>query len=122
MLNTLPTPALLLDRPKFERNVARLQQRLGGLGVPLRPHMKTAKSVDILRLMAPAAITVSTLKEAEVFANAGVRDVLYAVGIAPGRSAGCGRCGRGASISLWWWTVWAQQVRWRRASASRSPR
>jgi D-serine deaminase-like pyridoxal phosphate-dependent protein len=85
MLNTLPTPALLLDRPKFERNVARLQQRLGGLGVPLRPHMKTAKSVDILRLMAPAAITVSTLKEAEVFADAGARDILYAVGIAPGK-------------------------------------
>jgi D-serine deaminase-like pyridoxal phosphate-dependent protein len=85
MLNTVPTPALLLDRPKFERNVARLQQRLGGLGVPLRPHMKTAKSVDILRLMAPAAITVSTLKEAEVFADAGARDILYAVGIAPGK-------------------------------------
>jgi D-serine deaminase-like pyridoxal phosphate-dependent protein len=85
MLDTIPTPALLLDRPKFQRNVARLKERLGRLGVPLRPHMKTAKSVDILRLMDPDAITVSTLKEAEVFAAAGVRDILYAVGLAPGK-------------------------------------
>ncbi|HZG44926.1 MAG TPA: alanine racemase [Allosphingosinicella sp.] len=87
MLDKIPTPALLLDRPKFERNVARLKERLGRLGVPLRPHMKTAKSVDILRLMAPNAITVSTLKEAEVFAAAGARDILYAVGLAPGKIA-----------------------------------
>ena len=46
----IPTPALLLDRLKFERNVARLKARLERLGVPLRPHMKTAKSVDILNL------------------------------------------------------------------------
>jgi len=83
MLHDIATPALLLDRPKFDRNVARLKSRLEGLGVPLRPHMKTAKSVDILHLLAPDAITVSTLKEAEVFAEAGVRDILYAVGLAP---------------------------------------
>jgi D-serine deaminase-like pyridoxal phosphate-dependent protein len=86
-MHDLQTPALLLDRAKFERNVARLKERLGRLGVPLRPHMKTAKSVDVLRLMAPDAITVSTLKEAEVFAEAGVRDILYAVGLAPGKIA-----------------------------------
>jgi D-serine deaminase-like pyridoxal phosphate-dependent protein len=86
-MHDLQTPALLLDRAKFERNVARLKERLGRLGVPLRPHMKTAKSVDVLRLMAPDAITVSTLKEAEVFADAGVRDILYAVGLAPGKIA-----------------------------------
>ncbi len=84
MFADIPTPALLLDRPKFERNLNRLQERLERLGVPLRPHMKTAKSVDILRLMAAEAITVSTLKEAEVFAEAGARDILYAVGLAPG--------------------------------------
>lgn len=87
MLHNIQTPALLLDRAKFERNVARLKERLAGLGVPLRPHMKTAKSVDILRLMAPEAITVSTLKEAEVFADAGARDILYAVGLAPSKIA-----------------------------------
>lgn len=56
------------------------------MGVTLRPHLKTVKSVDPARRVltdgnGPA--TVSTLKEAEVFAAAGVRDILYAVGIAP---------------------------------------
>jgi D-serine deaminase-like pyridoxal phosphate-dependent protein len=40
-----------------------------------------------MRLLAPSAITVSTLKEAEVFAGAGVRDILYAVGLAPSKIA-----------------------------------
>jgi D-serine deaminase-like pyridoxal phosphate-dependent protein len=99
MLADVPTPALLLDRPKFERNVKRLGERLERLGAPLRPHMKTAKSVDILRLMAPAAITVSTLKEAEVFADAGARDILYAVGLAPGKIARV-RALRGRGVDL----------------------
>lgn len=85
MTYDIPTPALLLDLPRFDRNVARLKARLDGLGVPLRPHMKTAKSVDILARLSPDAITVSTLKEAEMFAAAGARDILYAVGLAPAK-------------------------------------
>lgn len=87
MLTDVPTPALILDRERFDRNVARLKRRLDGLGVKLRPHMKTAKSVDVLRRLAPAAITVSTLKEAELFAEAGAGDILYAVGLAPSKIA-----------------------------------
>lgn len=81
----IPTPALLLDRARLKHNIARLKAHLDSLGVPLRPHMKTAKSVDVLRLLAPEAITVSTLREAEQFAAAGVRDILYAVGLAPAK-------------------------------------
>jgi D-serine deaminase-like pyridoxal phosphate-dependent protein len=84
----LPTPALLLDRHIMDRNIARLKQHLTKLRVPLRPHLKTAKSIDVAhRLMATRAgpATVSTLKEAEEFAAAGVRDILYAVGIAPAK-------------------------------------
>lgn len=87
MHDDISTPALMLDRTRLERNIARLRTRLDALGVKLRPHMKTAKSVDVLRLLAPAAITVSTLKEAEVFAGAGARDILYAVGLAPQKIA-----------------------------------
>ncbi len=81
----IPTPALLLDRPKLERNIAFLKARLDGLSVQLRPHMKTAKSVDVLRLIGAEAITVSTLAEAEAFAEAGAQDILYAVGLAPAK-------------------------------------
>jgi D-serine deaminase-like pyridoxal phosphate-dependent protein len=87
-LEDLATPCLLLDADRMERNVARLKSRLAGLGVPLRPHLKTAKSVDVARrvMSSPAGpATVSTLREAQQFIAAGVRDIVYAVGIAPSK-------------------------------------
>jgi D-serine deaminase-like pyridoxal phosphate-dependent protein len=82
----LSTPALLLNVEKFRANVTRLTNRLGKMGVTLRPHMKTAKSVDVARSIfntSTGPITVSTLKEAECFAASGFTDILYAVGISP---------------------------------------
>src|SRR6188474_3968010 len=87
-LRELPTPSLLLDRPRMERNIARLKQRLGAHGVALRPHLKTAKCMEIARSMmaTPAGpATVATLQEAEAFADESVRDMIYAVGIAPAK-------------------------------------
>lgn len=85
-LENLATPCLVLDADRMERNIARLRSRLDGLGVGLRPHLKTAKSVEVARrvMTSPAGpATVSTLKEAEQFVAAGVRDIIYAVGIVP---------------------------------------
>jgi D-serine deaminase-like pyridoxal phosphate-dependent protein len=84
---SLDTPFLALDPERMERNIARLEARLRALGVALRPHMKTHKSVEIGRQMSRGIgpITVSTLREAEEFADAGFRDVVYAVGIAPSK-------------------------------------
>jgi len=82
----LPTPALLLDRGKLERNAARMRERVAQLGVTLRPHVKTSKSIEVLRVLsgrADISVTVSTLAEADYFFAHGVRDILYAVGIAP---------------------------------------
>ena len=87
-LAQLETPCLLLDEAKLERNVARMRAHLDRLGVALRPHLKTAKSIDVARrvLRGPDdAITVSTLKEAEYFFGHGIRDILYAVGITPNK-------------------------------------
>ncbi len=89
-IEDLPTPCLLLDPVRMQRNIDRLQARLTSLGVPLRPHLKTCKSIEIARLLMPTPAgpaTVSTLQEAEQFAAAGVRDLLYAVGIAPNKLA-----------------------------------
>lgn len=85
-LNDLATPCLVLDVAKVERNIARLRAHLAPMGVTLRPHLKTGKSVEVARMVmdtpeGPA--TVSTLKEAHLFAAAGVRDMIYAVGITP---------------------------------------
>lgn len=83
---TLATPALLLDKDRLDRNLARLSSRMAARGVVLRPHMKTAKSIDVARRAyrsRPGPITVSTLAEAEYFARHGFDDVTYAVGLAP---------------------------------------
>ncbi|MET9224363.1 alanine racemase [Lentzea sp. NPDC003310] len=83
-MTTVDTPFALLDTARLDRNAARLRDRLAVLGVPLRLHVKTAKSVEVARRVhGDGPITVSTLAEAEHFADAGYRDVLYAVGLSP---------------------------------------
>lgn len=85
-LESPDTPCLLLDRNRMERNISRMKEKLRGLGVDLRPHMKTAKSLDVAKTLlegTKGGITVSTLKEAEEFAKAGINDMIYAVGISP---------------------------------------
>lgn len=87
-VESLATPCLLLDEMRMMRNIERLQRRLDGFDVRFRPHLKTTKCVEIARrmMLSPAGpATVSTLTEAEQFANAGIRDILYAVGIAPAK-------------------------------------
>jgi D-serine deaminase-like pyridoxal phosphate-dependent protein len=82
----LPTPALILDRTRLERNAERMREKVRQLGVTLRAHVKTAKSIDVLRVLScgeQLPITVSTLAEARYFFAHGVADILYAVGIAP---------------------------------------
>jgi D-serine deaminase-like pyridoxal phosphate-dependent protein len=89
-LADLPTPCLLLDEARMARNIARLHGRVEGAGVRYRAHLKTAKSVEVARrqMQTPAGpAMVSTLREAEVFADAGVTDMTYGVGIAPGKLA-----------------------------------
>jgi D-serine deaminase-like pyridoxal phosphate-dependent protein len=82
----LPTPCLVLDRTKVAANAARMGAHLAQLGVPLRLHVKTAKSPQVADLVLggrKAPICVSTLKEAERFFDEGYRDILYAVGFTP---------------------------------------
>lgn len=89
-LGALQTPCLLLDEAKLDRNAARMAEAVARLGVSLRLHVKTAKSIDVVRRVAgppPAPLTVSTLEEAEHFAAAGYRDLTYAVGLAPAKIA-----------------------------------
>jgi D-serine deaminase-like pyridoxal phosphate-dependent protein len=88
MLKDLDTPALLLDAAKLERNCEAMRRKVQSQGVVLRPHVKTAKSVEVTQraLDAPdGPITVSTVREAEYFFDHGFRDILYAVGIVPGK-------------------------------------
>jgi D-serine deaminase-like pyridoxal phosphate-dependent protein len=87
-IRSLDTPCLLLDESRMSRNIERLTGRLRDLGALLRPHLKTPKCVEVARRLVASPkgpATVSTLREAEEFAAAGMTDLLYAVGIAPGK-------------------------------------
>ncbi len=90
MHETVQTPCLLLDERRFRDNVVAMRGRLDRLGVAFRPHLKTAKSLDVARIAMPTLAgpaIVSTLREAEYFAQGGVTDITYGVGIAPGKLA-----------------------------------
>src|SRR5262245_26270865 len=89
-LDDLPTPALILDRAILRRNLKRMSERLAKAGVMLRPHLKTAKSLQVGRMAVAGhdgRITVSTLAEARYFATGGFKDILYGVGIVPAKLA-----------------------------------
>jgi len=103
-LTEVETPALVVDQQRFTSNVARMRARLSRLGVPLRPHVKTMKSWPAAqRALAgqPGGITVSTLGEAEYFADRGITDILYAVSVAPHRlNRAAAVIRRGAQLTL----------------------
>ena len=87
-IRELSTPCALVDIQRMEHNIERMQQRMNALGVAFRPHVKTTKCLPIVRRQIAAGargITVSTLKEAEQFFDAGITDVLYSVGIVPSK-------------------------------------
>lgn len=88
-LDCFETPQLVLDAVRLERNLGRMKTQLARFGVPLRPHIKTAKSVNVYRPALDGAVGVaaSTLAEAEYAFAHGARNILYAVGMAPGKLA-----------------------------------
>lgn len=103
-LTQLETPALLLDAARVQRNIDRMRGRMAALGTRFRPHVKTNKSIDVARRLMDSAegpITVSTLHEADYFAHHGVKDILYAVCIAPNKLAHVARLlSEGVRLSL----------------------
>ena len=78
-LDEVDTPALIIDLAAFERNLARLPQRIADHNLRLRPHAKTHKCpVIALQQVAQGAVGVCVQKvgEAEAMVYGGVRDVL----------------------------------------------
>lgn len=89
-LQSISTPALILERDKLNANIQRIKSIAAQHNVDLRTHMKTSKSAEIACALIDEihpGIAVSTLKEAVYFANAGVQNILYAVSIDPRKFA-----------------------------------
>jgi D-serine deaminase-like pyridoxal phosphate-dependent protein len=75
------TPVAVVDEEVVERNLARMAKLAADNNVKLRPHAKTHKSAYMAqRQLAHGAVglTCATFTEAEVFADAGVDDLLIA--------------------------------------------
>lgn len=75
------TPYLRLDVAKAQASIDAMATRARTLGVSLRPHAKTHKSIRVARLQLQAGavgLTVATVGEAEVFAAGGCSDLFIA--------------------------------------------
>lgn len=121
-MHDLPTPCLLVDLDRLEVNVAAMAARARDLGVALRPHAKTHKSVEVARLQldaGAAGLTVATVGEAEVFARAGVDDlfVAYPLWVDPAKGARL-RALRDAGVAL---TLGTDSAEGARALAAQLP-
>ncbi|MGI9404968.1 MAG: D-TA family PLP-dependent enzyme [Hyphomicrobiaceae bacterium] len=79
ILNTFGTPAVVIDLDRVERNIGRVQKLCENVGVKNRPHIKTHKNPALARMQIAAGasgITCQKLGEAEVMADAGIKDIL----------------------------------------------
>ncbi|XP_059829872.1 D-serine dehydratase isoform X1 [Hypanus sabinus] len=80
-IQQLFTPAFTVDIRKVKSNARKMTERCQTLGVQLRPHMKTHKTLecaDIMTRGSQRCIVVSTLTEARFYADNGYDDILYA--------------------------------------------
>jgi D-serine deaminase-like pyridoxal phosphate-dependent protein len=80
-LQDLPTPTLLVDVDVLQGNIDDMAAHAARAGLALRPHAKTHKSPAVAALQraaGAAGLTVATVSEAEVFADAGHTDLFVA--------------------------------------------
>jgi D-serine deaminase-like pyridoxal phosphate-dependent protein len=78
---TVDTPALLLDASALKANIQRMAAFFAQRPCKLRPHFKSHKCTTIAKLQMKAGavgITCAKLGEAEVVADAGIRNILIA--------------------------------------------
>lgn len=81
MFEQIPTPSLLLDRDRTQRNITRMQALCDAHGVALWPHIKTHKMLEVARMQLAAGargLVCAKLGEAEVMLDSGVRRLFLA--------------------------------------------
>jgi D-serine deaminase-like pyridoxal phosphate-dependent protein len=81
---SLSTPAVLIDENIVDRNIARVQKYMDEAGIKARPHIKTHKIPEFAKKQLAAGaigITCQKISEAEIFADAGIDDILLTFNI-----------------------------------------
>ncbi len=77
----IPSPALLIDEPRMEANLA-ATLAIAGSPARLRPHLKTHKLPQVVQRLVQLGVTkakVATIAEAELAARNGIHDILLAL-------------------------------------------
>jgi len=90
-IEDLETPVPVIDIGVVERNLKRWQERCDKLRLGNRPHIKTHKLVALAKYqmaLGAKGITVQKLGEAEVMADAGIRDMLLTFNVVGDRKLG----------------------------------
>lgn len=80
------TPYLEIDLDALERNLARAAAHAHASGLQLRPHAKTHKSPEVGRRQlhhGAVGLSLATVSEAEIFADAGFNDIFIAYPVWP---------------------------------------
>src|SRR5436309_3420637 len=102
-VSEVDTPALLIDLDALERNIRRMQERVAGTGLRLRPHAKTHKSTAIANLQISAGavgVCCQKVSEAEIMVDGGIGDILISNEIVgPGKLDRVAALARRASIT-----------------------
>ena len=79
-ISDIQTPCLILDMDGFDYNLKRMAEVIKPYNVSLRAHAKMHKSVDVARRQMSygkaSGICCQKVSEAEVFARAGISDIL----------------------------------------------
>ncbi|KAF2068209.1 hypothetical protein CYY_010466 [Polysphondylium violaceum] len=87
-IKDLNTPCILVDEKVVKNNCKSMIDRANQLGVDIRPHMKTHKTIEIGKYQVEGLknqrVIVSTLSEAKFFTKA-FKDILYAIPISPNK-------------------------------------
>jgi len=90
ILESLATPAVLIDRATALRNLDRMQAEANARGIRLRPHSKTHKSPVVAKWQidrGAVGICCAKLGEAEVFVGAGIKDIRLPYPLHPANAA-----------------------------------
>lgn len=90
-VHDLPTPSVLIDHTRLEKNIRAMQAACDAAGIELRPHIKTHKLVPVAKLQLAAGargLTCAKLGEAEAMLPSGVRSIFVAHSLVDPRQAG----------------------------------
>ncbi|HEY7292772.1 MAG TPA: alanine racemase [Vicinamibacterales bacterium] len=86
----LPSPSVLIDHQRARRNIERVQALANAAGASLRPHAKTHKSPIVAGWQldrGAVGVCCAKVGEAEVFADAGIRDIRLPYPVNPSNAA-----------------------------------